>query len=141
MVKGRKGHLPEHVHLELLGQLQDILPSGARVIFLGDGEFDGIELQATLQTLEFQYDCRTAKNTQLYEDDQRFSFSDFLVQPDDLVSIPNIWFTREGYGPVTVIALWEKGYQEPIFNVHLQELFLSPQGLHPPFKTAIIVTR
>jgi hypothetical protein len=117
VVKGCKGHLPEHVHLQLLGQLQDILPPNAQAIFLGDGEFDGIELQAALQTIEFQYVCRTAKNTQLYEDDRLFSFSDLLIQPDDLVSVPNVWFTREGYGPVTVIAWWEKGYCEPIFLV------------------------
>jgi hypothetical protein len=117
VVKGRKGHLPEHVHLQLLAQLQDILPPDAQAILLGDGEFDGIELQAALQTLQFQYVCRTAKNTVLSEDDQLFSFSDLLVQPDDLVSLPNVWFTKEGYGPVTVIAWWEQGYAEPIFLV------------------------
>ena len=62
VVKGSKGHLPEHMHLELLGQLHDVLPPGAKAIFLGDGEFDGIELQAVLQTMEMQYVCRTAKN-------------------------------------------------------------------------------
>jgi hypothetical protein len=117
VVKGRKGHLPEHVHLQLLGQLQDILPAGARAIFLGDGEFDGIELQAALQTMEFRYVCRTAKNTVLYEDDHLFSFADLLVQSDDLIRVPNVWFTKEGYGPVTVLAWWEQGYAEPIFLV------------------------
>lgn len=117
VVKGRKGHLSERVHLQLLEQLQDVLPPNAQTIFLGDGEFDGIELQATLQMVGLQYVCRTAKNTQLYEEDQLFSFSDLLVQPNDLVSVPNVWFTHEGYGPVTVIAWWEKGYAEPIFLV------------------------
>jgi hypothetical protein len=117
VVKGRKGHLPEHVHLQLLGQLHDILPPDAQAIFLGDGEFDGIELQAALQTIGLQYVCRTAKNTQLYEDDQLFSFNDLFVQPDDLVSVPSVWFTKEGYGPVTVIAWWQQGYAEPIFLV------------------------
>jgi hypothetical protein len=117
VVKGCKGHLPEHVHLELLGQLQDILPSNAQVIFLGDGEFDGIELQAAVETIGMRYVCRTAKNTQLFEDDQRFSFSDLFLQPDDLIAVPNVWFTREGYGPVQGIAWWTRGYKEPIFLV------------------------
>jgi hypothetical protein len=117
VVKGCKGHLPEHVHLELLGQLQDILPPNAQTIFLGDGEFDGIELQAALQTMEMRYVCRTAKNTQMYEDDQPFSFSDLFVQPNDLIFVPNVSFTHEGYGPVNVIAWWGRGYQEPIFLV------------------------
>jgi hypothetical protein len=117
VVKGCKGHLSEWVHLQLLGQLHDILPPNARAIFLGDGEFDGIELQAALQTIGLQYVCRTAKNTLMYEDDHLFSFGDLLVQPDDLISVPKVWFTKEGYGPVTVIAWWERGYAEPIFLV------------------------
>ena len=117
VVKGRKGHLSEWMHLQLLGQLHDILPANAQAIFLGDGEFDGIDLQAALQTIGMQYVCRTAKNTQMYEDDHLFSFRELIVQPDDLISIPNVWFTREGYGPVTGIAWWEKGYREPIFLV------------------------
>ena len=122
VVKGCKGHLPEHVHLELLGQLQDILPPNAQTIFLGDGEFDGIELQAAMETMGMRYVCRTAKNTQLYEDDQSFTFSDLLLQPGDLIAVPNVWFTREGYGPVQVIAWWTSGYSEPIFLVTNIEL-------------------
>lgn len=117
VVKGCKGHLPEHMHLKLLGQLQEILPPQAQTIFLGDGEFDGIELQAALQTMGMRYVCRTAKNTQMYEEDRLFSFSDLFIQPNDLVSVPNVWFTREGFGPVNVIAWWAHGYQEPIFLV------------------------
>jgi hypothetical protein len=122
VVKGCKGHLPERLHLDLLSQLQTILPENCQAVFLGDGEFDGIELQAALQCLDLRYVCRTAKNTQLYEDDWLFSFSDLCLRPGDQISIPNVWFTRQGYGPVTVIAWWERGYLEPIFLVTNFEL-------------------
>ena len=122
VVKGCKGHLPEQLHLDLLTQLQAILPKNCQAIFLGDGEFDGIQLQEALKSLGLQYVCRTAKNTQLYEDGLPFNFVDLLVIPGDLISIPNVWFTREGYGPVTVIAWWEAGYLEPIFLVTNFEL-------------------
>jgi hypothetical protein len=80
VVEGCKGHLPECVHLDLLSQLQAILPQNCQAIFLGDGEFDGIELQAALQALGLRYVCRTAKNAQLYQEDLLFSFSlSFLV--------------------------------------------------------------
>ncbi len=81
VVKGHKGHLSEHVHLQLLGQVHDILPPDARTIFLGDGEFDGIELQAAFQTMGWQYVCHTVKNTQLYEDDHLFAFTS-LANPN-----------------------------------------------------------
>lgn len=122
VVKGCKGHLSEEVHLELLAQLQAILPENCRMVFLGDGEFDGIELQSALQTQGWRYVCRTAKNTQLYEDGLPFSFADLFLQIDDQICIPQVWFTQEGYGPVTVIARWERGFAHPIYLVTNFEL-------------------
>jgi hypothetical protein len=122
VVEGCKGHLPERLRLDLLSQLQAILPENCQAIFLGDGEFDGIKLQAALQALDLRYVCRTAKNVQLYQDDLPFSFSDLCLQRGDQISLPNVWFTREGYGPVTVIARWGKGYAAPIFLVTNFEL-------------------
>lgn len=122
VVKGCKGHLSEEVHLELLTQLHAILPENCRMVFLGDGEFDGIELQAALQAKGWQYVCRTAKNTQLYEDGLPFSFADLFLQVDDQICIPQVWFTKEGYGPVTVIARWERGFAHPLYLVTNFEL-------------------
>jgi hypothetical protein len=122
VVEGCKGHLPERLHLDLLSQLALILPKNCQAVFLGDGEFDGIELQAALQALNFRYVCRTAKNTQLYEDGLQFSFSDLALTRGDQICIPNVWFTKEGYGPVTVIARWQQGYSDPIFLVTNFEL-------------------
>ncbi len=122
VVKGCKGHLPERVHLDLLTQLQAILPKSCQMVFLGDGEFDGIELQAALQTKGWRYVCRTAKNTQLYEAGYQFSFGDLFLQVDDQICIPQVWFTKEGYGPVMVVARWERGFAHPIYLVTNFEL-------------------
>ena len=122
VVKGRKGHLSEKVHLDLLAQLQAILPQTCQMVFLGDGEFDGIELQMALQTQGWRYVCRTAKNTQLYEEGRLFSFEDLFLQVGDQICLPQVWFTKEGYGPVSVIARWERGYVHPIFLVTNFEL-------------------
>ena len=122
VVKGRKGHLSEQVHLTLLNQLHAILPTGARMIFLGDGEFDGIALLSALQHKGWRYVCRTAKNAKLFEEDLLFSFQDLCLQMDDFIHIPQVWFTQEGYGPVTVIATWERGYAHPLYLVTNIEL-------------------
>jgi hypothetical protein len=42
VVKGKKGHLPEELHCGLIERLQQLIPPGATVVLLGDGEFDGI---------------------------------------------------------------------------------------------------
>jgi hypothetical protein len=122
VVSGSKGHLPEETHLELLAQLKFILPADSQVIFLGDGEFDGIDLQMALQEPGWTYACRTAKNVQLFEEGEPFSFADLCLRPGDCLGIPNVQFTRQAYGPVTVIGWWRKGFQEPIYLVTNFEL-------------------
>jgi hypothetical protein len=122
VVKGNKGHLAEDLHVELLQQLHPIVPADSQVFFLGDGEFDGTEVQATIHGWKWLYVCRTAKNIQLYEEDIPFSFRDLCLHPGVCIGIPNVQFTRQAYGPVTAIAWWQKGYQEPIFLVTNLEL-------------------
>ncbi len=122
VVKGRKGHLAEELHMELLQQLHAIVPEGREIYFLGDGEFDGIAVQAALQDWNWFYVCRTAKNIQLYEDGLPFSLVDLCVQPGDCIGIPEVYFTRQAYGPVTAIAWWQRGYDEPVFLVTNLEL-------------------
>jgi len=122
VIKGSKGHFPEETHVELLKQLHTLVPQGCTVIFLGDGEFDGTTLQATLEAFEWEYVCRTAKNAQLYADGEWFAFQDLILQPGDRVSIPDVLFTLQEYGPVLAIAVWEKEYKEPIYLITNMDL-------------------
>lgn len=122
VVEGSKGHLPEDMHLELLTRLHDLIPEHNQVILLGDGEFDGIRLQAAANSWGWTYVCRTAKNVLLYEDDLPFSFADLLLGPGECIHIPDVSFTLQAYGPVTAIAWWRKGFQEPIYLVTNMEL-------------------
>jgi hypothetical protein len=62
VVQGRKGHFPEDSHLTLLQQVHQLISVEADVIFLGDGEFDGVGLQAQIDGYGWHYVCRTAKN-------------------------------------------------------------------------------
>jgi len=88
-------------------QLQAILPANCRMVFIGDGEFDWIELQAALQAKGWSYVCRTAKNTQLYEEDCPFRLP-ICASRLTIRSASAGLFTQEGYGPVTVIARWNE---------------------------------
>src|SRR5713226_6764796 len=38
--QGAKGHFPEDLHIALIEQVQELIPLGASVVLLGDGEFD-----------------------------------------------------------------------------------------------------
>ena len=58
-----KGHCPEALHIELVELLSQLIPEGAKVVFLGDGECDGTELQRTLHAMGWSSVCRTAMST------------------------------------------------------------------------------
>src|ERR1700758_3547161 len=36
-----KGHFPEDLHIAMVELMREVIPEGAKVVFLGDGEFDG----------------------------------------------------------------------------------------------------
>ena len=58
-----KGHFPEELHIELVDLVSELIPEETKVVFLGDGEFDGTNLQEKMNTLGWLYACRTAKST------------------------------------------------------------------------------
>jgi hypothetical protein len=117
VVKQEKGHLNEALHVQLVEQVQALVPVEASVIFVGDGEFDGVLLQAKLAAYGWDYVCRSAKNVQLCDEDITFTFAEMGVQPGECVERPAVTFTQQAYGPVLAIAWWEAGYREPIYLV------------------------
>lgn len=122
VVQGRKGHLPEEAHRQLLKRVREMAPDGTDVILLGDGEFDGIDLQAAIDGYGWEYVCRTAKNAQLRIDDDRFAFHQVGVQPGECIALHDVTFTLQDYGPVLAIAWWKVGYEEPVYLVTNMEL-------------------
>ena len=121
VVKGKKGHFAQAQHIQLVAAVQKLVPAGADVIFLGDGEFDGTKLQEKLAEFGWKYACRTASHTILY-DGEEFSFQDLVLQPGMCLSMEDVSFTRQRYGPVLAVAWWRKDYQEPIYLVSNMDL-------------------
>ena len=119
VVKGKKGHLAEEVHIRLLDQVRPLIPERARVVVVGDGEFDGIDLQTVINHWEWQYACRTACNITLYWEDQPFEFQDMAAHtaPGDFFEAPRCRFTHKKYGPILALCWWRKDCLEPIYLV------------------------
>ena len=101
----------------MVKQVEAIVPPDSDVVFLGDGEFDGTLLQHTLDSYGWSYVCRTAKNTQLLEDGDWFSFKEIAVQPGNCIGLEQVRFTEKAYGPVLAIAWWAVDYKQPIYLV------------------------
>ena len=122
VVAQRKGHVDVATHLTLLHEVHALVPPETTVIFLGDGEFDGPDLQAALTHLGWSYVCRTAKNIQVQSDGEWLELADVYVEAGQWVGLPNVRMTRQAYGPVLVIVWWGRDHREPLYLVTNLEL-------------------
>jgi len=120
--EGSKGHSSQARHLELVRQIQPLIPADTTVILLGDGEFDGVEMLEQLERWGWGYVCRTAKNTMLYEDELGFSCADWGAEQGACLHLPQVLFTDAQYGPLMVISWWRENCDEPLFLVTNLEL-------------------
>jgi hypothetical protein len=114
---GSKGHFPEETHCQLVQAVKPLLPEESDVIFLGDGEFDGNQLQADITNNGWQYVCRTAKNRLIEDDGDQFALDEIHLQPGNCLSLTNVHVTQDKYGPVLVVAWWRRDSKEPIYLV------------------------
>jgi len=117
VVKGSHGHLSAQTHIAVLQEVQARLPEGADVVFLGDGEFDRVELQRQLQEYGWDYVCRTSINTILIVNDEEVSWSNLRLVPGDQFLLPDVQFTRQRLGPLQAIVWWRREYLDPIFLI------------------------
>lgn len=122
VLEGSKGHSSQSRHLQLLRQIQPLIPADATVILLGDGEFDGVEVLEQLESWGWGYVCRTAKNTILYEDGFRFSCAEWGAERGECLHLPQVLFTDAQYGSLMVISWWRENCAEPLYLVTNLEL-------------------
>ena len=117
--QGPKGHFPEDLHIAVVELMSAVIPEGAKVVFLGDGEFDGTALQATLNEAGWSYVCRTAMSTVATWEGETFRLDTLgaCSKPGTLIALKEVKFTRNAYGPVMVLSCWAKEYQEPLYLV------------------------
>jgi hypothetical protein len=114
-----QGHCPEALHIALVELVSALMPEGTRVVFRGDGEFDGGNLQDTMNRVGWFYACRTAKSTVATWTDVTFHL-DLLgssLKPGRLIELKEVQCTCDAYGPVMVLCCWARGEVEPLYLV------------------------
>ena len=122
VVSGCKGHFPAASYVEVLTQLQQLLPATASVVVLGDGAFDSVALQTFLAQAGWDYVCRTVKNTQVCLDGTWLSLAEIAIWPGKRLLLEQVRFTAQAYGPIQIVIGWRHGYQEPIYLITNLEL-------------------
>lgn len=114
-----KGPCPEDLHSALVELVSTLIPEGTKVVFLGDGEFDGITLQKTITAAGWGYACRTSKGNKATWDDATFDVDEWgaCIKPGRLIELKEVALTREAYGPVLLLCCWAQGHAGPLYLV------------------------
>src|SRR2546426_5607909 len=109
--QGPKGHFPEDLHIAVVELMREVIPEGATVVFLGDGEFDGTRLQQTVQDAGWSYVCRTGCHRTAWWDGETFRLDTLgaCSKPGTLIELSEVLLTRKAYGPIMLICGWAKG--------------------------------
>lgn len=115
--KGKKGHFPENMHIELIQAVQEIIPTTAEVIVLGDGEFDGGNWLKTLDDYGWKFSCRTAKTSKLYEGEEAFTFQDICPEKGGMTEIADVEFTDKRCLSLRAVVYWGREYIDPLYLV------------------------
>jgi hypothetical protein len=129
--KGKKGHSSAEKQLELLAQVQRLLPEGAKVILTGDAEFDGTELISWLQAQpSWDYACRTAKNSQVRASKSVdwHALADIAPAPGESRQVNNLYFARQEVAPVNIAFIWNEQEADHLYLVTSAETLAQTQG-------------
>ncbi len=117
--QGGKGHFSTQNHVGLLKKvyplLEEVIPTQIDVTLLGDGEFDGIELQQFCLDKNWNYVFRTANNTLFYENGDPFQ-PKHLTTPieQDSFFISDVEFTKKRFKGVNFLLWHDKKHDQPL---------------------------
>lgn len=120
-----KGHFSESMHLDVLRMavqlLQPWCAAHCQVIFLGDGEFDGQELQQICKQHQWLYVLKTAKDTLIADNPQMEWSSKFgqIAPPGRANSyfLTDMYIFQQAYGPVHLLYWHEPKYDRPLLLI------------------------
>jgi hypothetical protein len=114
--KGKQGHCPEDLHIALVKPVHTLIPEGASVVLLGEGDCDGTTLQHPLPDAHWSYVGRPGSNITVIWDGERFRCETVAacIKPGTLVALTDVHVTAAAYGPVMLLCCWATGYQEPL---------------------------
>lgn len=121
--KGKKGHFPEEMHLDIVKQaaeiLKGILPPKTKVVLLGDGEFDSVALQKLCRkTLSWNYVFRTSCDAIMYENGDEFQAKGTTVfKRSQFFFLSGVSFSKAKFPDVSFLHWHHPDYTDPIYLI------------------------
>ena len=116
--QGKKGHTTAKRHIEVLEKVQTLIPEGAKVILLGDAEYDTTEMQVWLvENTTWDYVLRTSPQIHITTEQGEHAIRDVELQRNQVQYIAGVGFTQEQVVNVNLIAWWGQDYEHPIYLI------------------------
>jgi hypothetical protein len=106
---GKKGHFSEDAHLDLLVLSQKVLPSGCRIVLLGDGEFDGLRLRAMCKDLKWEFVLRSSLDRKVDCGGETANLGELCPS-----SGSELVFVEDACQGDNAVLWWAKGFESPI---------------------------
>jgi hypothetical protein len=128
--EGKKGHFPQQMHIDLVEKvallLADVIPT-TRIVFLGDGEFDGSKLLEVVQNLGWEFVLRTSLDRKISADGT-LNGEKIEMRNIGLLPVANYGWIPNAIGAYNAVLWKEQGYDAPIpllTNLELAEMACS----------------
>jgi hypothetical protein len=116
--RGKKGHAPATLHVEVLQKVVPLIPEGAAVVLLGDGEYDNTEMVEWVQThTDWSFALRTGPNIQVQQGQHWRKVATFAKQQGSLVTAFQVAFTQTAALSLNLVAWWGAFYEEPLYLI------------------------
>jgi hypothetical protein len=117
--QGKKGHVPEDLPIALVTPVPTLLPLGASVVLLGEGEGEGPTLQPTLQDAHWSSGVRTGRHIPVRWDGERFrgETGAACLTPGPGGERTDVRVTEAADGPVRLLWCWATGEKEPLHRI------------------------
>jgi hypothetical protein len=114
-VRGSRGHSTSHKQMALLAYVHGLIPTGSKVLLVGDAEFGEVDIQKLLQKWQWKYVLRQ-KGRYLLKPNDLSSFQrldSFVKKPGQSRWLENVWLTAKYAYPVNFLAHWKPGEKDP----------------------------
>ena len=116
--EGKKGHAPATRHVEVLRKVVPLIPEGADVVLLGDGEYDSTEMVKWVQTeTRWSFALRTASDIPVQQGQTWREIATFSKHKGSLVTAHQVAFTKKAALSLNLVAWWGITYEDPIYLI------------------------
>jgi len=116
--KGKKGHTTAKRHIEALEKVKVLLPETAKVILLGDAEYDTTEMLLWVQeNTSWSYILRTSPQIYVTTDGGEQAIGDMALGRNQVVQYHNVGFTQSTALKTNLVGWWSDKYDKPIYLI------------------------